>query len=102
MTEVVGLVLVDLDGRERVRITCKGKGCTRKTRRARAGKRAESLILDRLVRGQRLRPGAQLAVRITRRDGVRKIVTLHRAVRQVAEAARPAAWRPAGGRVARC
>ena len=101
LTEIVGLVLVDLDGRERVRITCKGKGCTRKTRRARAGKRAESLILDRLVRGQRLRPGAKLAVRITRRDGVRKTVTFTaRSGRSPKQRTRCVA--PAGGRVARC
>ncbi len=101
VTELVGLVLVDLDGRERVRITCKGKGCERKTRRARAGKRAESLILDRLVRGQRLRPGAKLAVRITRRDGVRKTVSFTaRSGRSPKQRTRCAA--PAGGRVARC
>ena len=101
VTEVVGLVLVDLDGRERVRITCKGKGCRRGTRNARAGKKAESLILDKLVRGQRLQPGAKLTVRITRRDRVRKTVTFTaRAGRSPKQ--RTACKAPNGGRVARC
>ena len=56
ITEVVGLALVDLDGGERVRPRCHGRGCKFKTRRRKAGRRADSLILDKQVRGQRLRP----------------------------------------------
>jgi hypothetical protein len=41
----------------------------------RAGRRAVSLILDKQVRGLRMRPGAQLVVQLTRRDGVRKVFT---------------------------
>ena len=101
VSELVGLVLVDLDGRERVLVSCKGAGCPRKPRRARAGKRAESLILDRLVRGARLQPGARLTVRITRRDRVRKIVTFTmRAGKSPKQRTRCRA--PRGGRVARC
>jgi hypothetical protein len=101
VTRVVGLVLVDLEGRERVRITCKRKGCRFKARRARAGRRAVSLILDRQVRGLRMQPGAQLIVRVTRRDGVRKLFTF------TARAGKPPKQRtrcraPRGGRVARC
>jgi hypothetical protein len=101
VTDVVGLVLVDLDGRERVRITCKGPGCGFKVKRARAGRRAVSLILDRLVRGQRLRPGARLAVRVTRRDGVKKTVTFTvRAGRFPTQ--KTACTAPGDGKVARC
>ena len=74
-TEVVGLVLVDLDGRERVRLTCRATAAASRRGARTAGAKAESLILDRQVRGQRLRPGARLTVRITRADGVRKLVT---------------------------
>jgi hypothetical protein len=101
VTRVVGLVLVDLEGRERVRVTCKGKGCKFKPRRARAGRRANALILDKEVRGLRLRPGMRVIVRITRRDRVRKIVTF------TARANKPPKQRrrcvaPNGGRVASC
>jgi Putative metal-binding motif/RTX calcium-binding nonapeptide repeat (4 copies) len=101
ITRVVGLVLVDLEGRERVRVTCKGKGCKFKPRRARAGRRADVLILDKQVRGLRLRPGMRVIVRITRRDRVRKIVTF------TARANKPPKQRrrcvaPRGGRVASC
>jgi hypothetical protein len=101
VTDVVGLVLVDLDGGERVRIGCKGAGCRFKTRRRKAGRRAESLILDKQVRGQRLRPGARISVRITRADGVRKTITF------TARANRPPKQRtrcdaPGDGKVARC
>jgi hypothetical protein len=101
VTDIVGLVLVDLEGRERVRITCKGPGCRFKTKRARAGKRAEALILDRRVRGMKLAPGARLAVRMTRRDGVAKTVTfVARSGRFPKQTTRCHA--PNGGRVARC
>ena len=101
VSELVGLVLVDLDGSERVLVTCKGPGCPRKPRRARAGKKAESLILDRLVRGRTLQPGAKLTVRITRRDRVRKIVTFTvRAGQSPKQRTRCRA--PRGGKVARC
>jgi hypothetical protein len=101
VTDVVGLVLVDLEGRERVRVSCKGPGCTFKTRRARAGRKAESLILDRLVRGLKLRPGAKLTVRLTRRDKVRKTVTFTaRAGKFPKQKTRCSA--PRNGRVARC
>jgi Putative metal-binding motif/RTX calcium-binding nonapeptide repeat (4 copies) len=102
-TELVGLVLVDLDGRERVRLRCnsKRKGCEFKTRKRRAGRRADSLILDKQVRGQRLRKGARLSVRITRADGVRKTVTFtmrpNRAPKQ-----KTRCKAPRNGRVARC
>jgi hypothetical protein len=101
VTRVVGLVLVDLEGRERIRITCKRKGCKLKARRARAGARAVSLILDKQVRGLRMRPGMQLIVRVTRGDGVRKVFTF------TARANKPPKQRtrctaPGGGRVARC
>jgi hypothetical protein len=101
ITNVVGLVLVDLDGGERIRLTCKGKGCKFKSRKRRAGRRADSLILDKQVRGQRLRPGATLTVQIRRADGVRKIVAF------TARANKPPKQRtrcraPGGGRVARC
>jgi Ca2+-binding RTX toxin-like protein len=101
ITRVVGLVLVDLEGRERVRITCKRKGCKFKARRARAGRRAVSLILDKQVRGLRMQPGQQLIVRVTRGDGVRKFFTF------TARANKPPKQRtrcsaPGGGRVARC
>jgi hypothetical protein len=101
VTDVVGLVLVDLEGRERVRITCKGPGCAFKTKRARAGRRAESLILDRLVRGTKLRPGAKLTVRMTRRDGVRKTVTFTARAGKFPRQ-KTACKAPRNGRVARC
>ena len=101
VTDVVGLVLVDLDGGERIRLTCRGRGCGFKTRRRKAGRRADSLILDKQVRGQRLRPGARLSVRITRADGVRKTVTFTaRANRSPKQRTRCKA--PGDGRVARC
>jgi hypothetical protein len=101
VTNVVGLVLVDLDGGERIKLTCRGKGCKFKTRRKRAGRRADSLILDKQVRGTKLRPGDRLTVQMRRADRVRKIVTF------VARANKPPKQRtrcaaPAGGRVARC
>jgi Ca2+-binding RTX toxin-like protein len=101
VTRVVGLVLVDLDGRERVRVTCKGKGCKLKPRRARAGRKADVLILDKQVRGLRMRPGMRLIVQMTRRDDVRKIVTFTaRANKPPKQSARCVA--PGGGRVAQC
>lgn len=101
VTDVVGLVLVDLEGRERVRITCKGPGCSFKSKRTRAGKKAEALILDKRVRGLKLRPGAKLAVRMKRRDGVAKIVTFTaRSGRFPKQKTRCDA--PNGGKVARC
>jgi hypothetical protein len=101
ITDVVGLVLVDLDGRERVRITCKGPGCRFKAKRARAGRKAESLILDKLVRRLELRPGARLSVRMTRRDGVRKTVTFTmRSGRSPKQ--KTSCKAPGNGRVARC
>ena len=101
VTDVVGLVLVDLDGGERVRLRCRGTGCRFKTRRRRAGRGAESLILDKQVRGQRLRPGARIIVTITRADGVRKTFTF------TARANKPPKQRtrcdaPGDGKVARC
>jgi hypothetical protein len=101
VTEVVGLVLVDLDGGERIKLTCRGKGCKFKTRRKRAGRRAESFILDRQVRGSRLRPGDRLTVQMRRADGVRKTVTfVARANKPPKQQTRCSA--PQGGKVARC
>ena len=94
-------MLVDLDGRERVRLTCKGKGCKFKTRRRKAGRRADSLILDKQVRGARLRPGARLIVRVRRADRVRKTFTFTmRAKRSPKQRIRCNA--PGAGKVARC
>jgi hypothetical protein len=100
-TEIVGLVLVDLDGGERVTITCKGKGCKFKSRNRRAGRRADSLILDKDVRGQRLRSGASLAVAITRADRVRKTVTFTMR-RGRAPTQRTRCTPPPGGQLGRC
>ena len=101
LTEVVGLALVDLDGRERVRIACRGTGCGRRLRRVRAPRRADSLILDRHVSGQRLAPGAVLTVMVRRRDGVRKTFRF-RMRANAAPRQRVGCRTPRGGRVARC
>jgi Ca2+-binding RTX toxin-like protein len=101
ITSIVGLVLVDLDGGERIRVSCRGEGCRFKSRRHKAGRRADALILDEQVRGQNLRPGARLIVRVTRADRVRKTFTFTmRANRSPKQAIRCDA--PGNGRVARC
>ena len=74
-TRVLGLIVADIDGGERIAVACRGGGCGFKRRRARAGARAEQVTLDRLVRGLRLRPRARLTVTVRRADGVRRVMT---------------------------
>ena len=75
-----------------------GQGLRAQDAQARAGGSGPSRSSStELVRGQRLRPGAKLAVRITRRDGVRKTVQLHGARRASRRSSGPAARAPRAG-----
>ena len=74
-TETLGLVVADLEGGERIAVTCRGPGCEFKRKRARARRRATRMQLDRFVRGMRLGAGARLRVTVTRADGVKRLLT---------------------------
>ena len=75
ITEMVGLIIADLDGGERIVVTCRGPGCRFERKRARARRGADRAQLDRFVKGMRLRPGARLRATVTRADRVKRVLT---------------------------
>ena len=74
-TEVLGLLVADLDGGERIVVRCRGDGCDFNRKRARARRRADRARLDRFVKGMRLAAGARLRATVTRSDGVKRVLT---------------------------
>jgi hypothetical protein len=66
-TKLLVLTLGDLKGGETVKITCQGKGCTKRLRQSFKVKRAaRSLRRTRGIAGAKLRTSAQLRVAISR------------------------------------
>jgi hypothetical protein len=58
----------------RVEVRCKGPGCTRKRARFKATRSARPLTIRSALGGARLRPGAVVTVRITKREHMTKLV----------------------------
>jgi hypothetical protein len=73
-TTIVALRVLDLQGREVIRLSCSGGGC-RKSMNAtvRVGKGKRGVNLAKRVRGARLKRGARINVRISRPGHVAKI-----------------------------
>jgi Ca2+-binding RTX toxin-like protein len=102
-TLLLGLRVIDLRGRETVRLKCIGLGCRRgvnRSVRVRRGKRA--LNLTRAVKGVRLRPGARLRVAVSRRGHVARVFTFRMTAKGKGVPKRKRECRPPGGKRGPC
>jgi Putative metal-binding motif/RTX calcium-binding nonapeptide repeat (4 copies) len=105
-TVLLGLRILDLAGRERVRLTCRGRGCRRRANQTvRVGRRKHTLTLTltRAVRGIRLQPGARIRIDVSRRGHVARIFTYTMTSRGKGVPKRQRRCRPPGRRkLVRC
>ena len=102
-TLLLGLRVLDLRGRETVRLKCLGRGCRRgvdRSVRVRSGKRA--LNLTRAVKGMRLRPGARIRVAVSRRNHVARVFTFKMTAKGKGVPKRKRQCRPPGGKRGPC
>jgi hypothetical protein len=75
-TTFTGIVVAPATAGSVVRVRCSGRGCRFETKTVPIVTDAPSLDLTPLVRRARLRPGAQLEVRVSKPGGIGVIVTL--------------------------
>jgi hypothetical protein len=69
-TVITELLLRTARAGSTIRMTCTGRGCRFKSKTRKVGKDARRVDLSSLVRTSRLRPGARLEVRVTKRATV--------------------------------
>ena len=66
-TVVRKLRVTGLSGGERIEVRCRGKGCPKRARTHRTtARKAGTVVLDKLLRRARVRPGATLEIRVTK------------------------------------
>jgi WD40-like Beta Propeller Repeat/Putative metal-binding motif len=86
---------------DRMRLTCKGRGCGFKQKSIRVRKAARKLSLLRHLKGMKLRKGAVIELRITRRDAIGKIVRWQIRAPKIPKLTR-SCLRPGAKKISRC
>jgi WD40 repeat protein/putative metal-binding protein len=86
---------------DRMRLACKGRGCDFKQKSIRVRKAARKLSLLRHLKGMKLRKGAVIELRVTRRDAIGKVLRWQIRAPKIPKITR-SCLRPGAKKLSRC